>query len=117
MTIWDHFGDPVIVKTIPLHTGKLKDLSSPSVTSHCVPYWGEEKPHRKVLFLFCMAVFLFVLVSVPLSILLWLVGTSVFYLCYEKEYKRRELVEKRYQEHKQQLQEKLQQDERKRKTL
>jgi hypothetical protein len=107
MTIWDHFGDPVIVKTIPLHSTKLQPQSPPSSLDHlsssCTPYWGQELPHRKVLFLFCMAVYLFVLVSIPLSIVIWLVSTSIFYIWYEKETQRREAIERRYQEEKRKL--------------
>jgi hypothetical protein len=101
MTIWDHLGDPVIVKTIPIHTSKLpRQSSSPELSSSstCTPYWGVELTHRKVLFLFCMAVALFLLLAIPLAIIIWLVSTSIFYIWYEKETQRREAIERRYQE-------------------
>lgn len=105
----------MITKTIPIHPkfststlklleesyNKTKDNKLIEVEeSYCEPYWGKEVTYRKVLFLFCMAVYLFILISIPLTLILWLIGTSIFYIFFEREYKRRDQIEKRYQEEK-----------------
>lgn len=107
----------MIQKSIPIHPPfspnslkLLQDLSTYEhnnnegkdmiIESTCEPFWGPEKPYRYILFLFCMAVYLFILLSIPLSIILWLLGSSIFYIFFEREYKRRELIENRYQQEK-----------------
>jgi hypothetical protein len=119
MNIFDHDGKTVMTKEVSIALRRNTSCSTPmeshsstSPSSHlsssllhqqedinnsfsCTPIWGEERPYQKTLFVFCMAVYLFFILSILLTVV-WFIFASVFYIFFEREYKRRERIEEAY---------------------
>jgi len=99
--IYNHEGLSVIHKAVPLldELPISTDESYKHLGNHtkCTPVNGEEESYKKVLFLFCNALYLFVVIFVPCLFALWLVFASGFYILFEREMKRRERIEANYQ--------------------
>ena len=67
-----------------------------SLSHNCVPRWGVESYFQRVMFLLSIAIFLFVIIAIPLMGIIWLVFASVYDISIEQELRRREMIEARH---------------------
>lgn len=104
-SIWNHFNEVVIQKTVPIHPPfssdslkLLQDLSTYDYNSvkgknlvtesNCEVFWGPAKLTDYFLFFFIMTLYFLILFSIPLSIILWFFGKNIFSLLFGRKQRR-----------------------------
>lgn len=100
MNIVNHAGEVVIHRTIPLPN---KRVVKPTIsfdelaTGECEPYWGVVPYYKYLIFRSSMVIYGMIFVLLPLCVVLWLVFASIYYICFGKEIKRRDMLLRRYE--------------------
>ena len=64
----------------------------------CIPFWGEAPLYTEILFRLAVMTPIIIFVFVPLLSLLWLLFASIYYIFWGAEYRRREIIEKKFKE-------------------